>query len=99
MADERLAQPVVDLRAEIALLKAADAPMIFFEVVSTHGHRNGLASITLEAAVHIAHAGRVLNAAQTVAHLRFPLTAIPSIRGALDGIELMAKPAVSTGKN
>jgi hypothetical protein len=48
MADEPLAQPVVDLRAEIALLKATEAPLIFFEVVSTHGYRNGVCNVTLE---------------------------------------------------
>ena len=99
MADDPLPQPVVDLQAEIALLKASEAPLIFFEVASTHGYRNGVCNVTLEAGMHIVHADKILNASRTVAHLRFPLAAIPSIRAALDAIELLAKPAASPEKN
>lgn len=83
------------LRRELALLRATQAPVIFFEIGSTYGVRNGVANLTLEGGLHITVDGKVVADSQVVGHLRFPLGAIPSLRAALDAIELLAKPAAS----
>ena len=98
MADE-LPAPTADPRAEMALLRAANAPVIFFEVASTHGVRNGVANITLEGGMHVLHQGKVLTEPLVVAHLRFPIAAISTLRASLDAIELLLKPAASGEKN
>jgi hypothetical protein len=91
--------PTVDLRREMAALRAAQAPVIFFEVGSSFGVRNGVGNITLDGGMHIIVDGQNVKENRTVAHLRFPVTAIPSLREALDGIEQLLKPVPQVLKN
>src|SRR5688572_9961706 len=90
---------VVDIRKEIATLRATQAPMIFFEVVSSLGVRNGVGNMTLEGGFHHVVDGQVVNDTQAVAHLRFPVAAIASIRSALDQIEASLQPVPEELKN
>jgi hypothetical protein len=99
MAEKPLPAPVVDLRREIATLRATQAPMIFFEAVSSLGVRNGVVNMTLDGGFHLAVDGKNVNDTQAVAHLRFPVSTMASIRAALDGIDQMLKPVPEELKN
>lgn len=97
MAEE--VPPEQRLRRELALLRATEAPVVFFELASTFGVRNGVANITLEGGQHIAVDGAVVNDVRVTAHLRFPVAAIASLRHALDQIEEQLKPVPDELKN
>jgi hypothetical protein len=99
MAKKPLPAPVVDLSREMALLKATQAPVIFFEIASTFGVRNGVCNITLDGGMHLNHNGQTIAENRTVAHLRFPVSAIPTLREALDHIEESLKPVPEGLKN
>lgn len=99
MADEPLPAPVVDIRRELAALRANEAPVIFFEVVTTFGSRAGVANMTLEGLMHFAFDDQSVAQSRAVAHLRFPHAAIDHIRKTLDKIELLAQPPASEEKN
>jgi hypothetical protein len=99
MAKKPLPAPVVDLRREIATLRAGQAPVIFFELISSFGVRNGVANVTLEGGLHYILDRQNIDESHTVAHLRFPVAAIPTIRAALDSIENALKPVPENLKN
>jgi hypothetical protein len=75
------------LRREMATLRASQAPVLFFEAVCTFGVLNGVCSMTLDTGESTSVDGAVVNHIRTVAHVRFPVAAIASIRGALNTIE------------
>ena len=87
------------LRRELAMLKSTHAPVIFFEAVCTFGVRNGVCSMTLDAGESTTVDGTVLSHIRTVAHLRFPITAIRSIREALSAMEDQSKVVPPALKN
>lgn len=91
--------PVVNLRREMTTLKATQAPVIFFEVASTFGVRNGIGNITLECGVHMLFDGQTISESHVAGHLRFPVSAISTIRAALDHIEETLKPVPEELKN
>ena len=92
--------PALDfLRRELALLKATQAPVIFFETGSSFGIYEGVANITLEGLTFLIVDQKHINDSHVVAHLRFPISAIPSLRLALDGITEMLKPVPEEAKN
>ena len=99
MAKKPLPAPVVDVRRELGILRATEAPVIFFEAANSHGVRNGVGNITLEGGIHLSVDGQVVNDVRVAAHLRFPVSAIPSLRAALDGIENALKPIPDKLKN
>ncbi len=99
MTKKPQSKPVVDNRQEVATLRASQAPMIFFELVSCYGVRNGVANMTLEGGLHFTLDGQSINESHTVAHLRFPVGAIESIRSALAGIEEILAPVPEKLKN
>ena len=79
------------LKRELAQLRATQAPVIFFEAVYTFGVRNGVCRMTLATGEATTLDGAALNHIRTVAHVRFPVAAIRSIREALDGIQEQTK--------
>lgn len=99
MAEDALPPVQVDARREMALLRAAQAPLVFFEVPTTWGIRNGIANITLEGGMHLLFDGKSIGESSVMGHLRFPLSAIPALRQALDQIELLAQPVPDSAKN
>lgn len=100
MADkDPLPAPVVDIRRELAALRATEAPVIFFEAVTTFGTRNGVANMTLEGGMHFLFDGQSQVESRVVAHLRLPMASIAHIRETLDKIELLAQPPASGEKN
>ncbi len=101
MADkETLPAPVVDLEAEMAALRASNAPVVYFDLVTTQGAYAGMGNMTLECTLHTGTpAGQSVNRRQVTAHLRFPLGCIASLRASLDAIELLAQPPASGEKN
>jgi hypothetical protein len=99
MADTGELTPEQRLRRELAMLRANEAPVLFFEVVSSLGVRNGVVNLTLEGGHHIVVDGINVNDTRVVAHLRFPFTAMANIRDALDKVDLLAQPPASEEKN
>jgi hypothetical protein len=91
--------PEQRMRRQLAILKAAEAPTIFFEEASTYGVRHQVCIMTLDMGQHITVDGELISGRSTVAHLRFPVATIPSIRAALDKIEAQLKPVPNALKN
>ena len=83
----------------MATLRATEAPVIFFEVASTYGVRNGVGNITLEGGMHVPFGGETIGESRITAHLRFPISAIPTLRAALNHIEESLKPVPESLKN
>lgn len=85
---------IPSVKGGISALASADAPFIYFENAPFFGLLNGVGQVTLEAGrVFGADAdGRPIVDRVLVGHLRGSLPAIKSLRAALDGIILMAKP-------
>ena len=75
------------LRREVAMLRATQAPVLFFEAACTFGVLNGVCSMTLDTGESTSVDGAVVNHIRTVAHVRFPVATIRSIRQALNAIE------------
>jgi hypothetical protein len=93
-------QPVpIDLRRELAALRAVNAPVVYFDSITSNGTYGGIGNMTLECGLHLVLDGQIMNERQVVAHLRFPLAAMANLRGALDAIELLAKPVPEGPKN
>lgn len=97
MADD--VTPEQRLRRELAIQRATEAPVVFFEIASTFGVRNGVGNITLEGGQHLILDGATVTDSRVVAHLRFPVAAIAGIRQALDHIEEQLKPVPEALKN
>jgi len=75
------------LRRELALLRAANAPVVFFGMVGSHGCADGVGNITLIDGHHIVVDRTAVDDVRVAAQLRFPVSAIASIRLALDAVE------------
>lgn len=91
--------PVVDIRSELATLKATSAPVVYFDGISTSGSYGGVANMTLVCGLHIIWDGKNINEPRTIAHLRFPPALIPAIRAALDHIDHVLQPIPDNLKN
>ena len=107
MANETNRKPPVvveqipSIVGNISALASANAPFVYFDRVSNYGLNGGIANMTLEiirfhpsAAGVGVHADRVV-----VAHLRMSLQAVLSLKAAIAGIELVAKPDSGGQKN
>lgn len=94
-----MADTVEDLRREIALLRAAQAPVIYCTGILSPGIGGGVGNVTLTCSMSVGLGGSILSDNTPVAQLRFPMSVIPLLRQALDQIELLAKPAASGEKN
>ena len=97
MADELT--PEQKLHRELAVLRSSQAPLIFFEAASTYGVQFGVCRVTLEAAEPVPMEEGVVRERRVVAHLRFPVATIATLRVALDRIEAQLKPSPGTLKN
>ncbi len=94
MADEAINQ----LKREIALLRSAQAPVIYCSGILSPGVGAGVGNMTLTTGLSISLDGKIVTENAAVARLRFPLEFIPMLREALDQIELLAKPSASDEK-
>jgi len=90
--------PDEHLQRELTLLKATQAPMIFFEAAAPYAVREGIGSITLVAGQLVRIDNSITPDRRVVGFLKFPVSAIKSIREALDFIE-NAKPVPETAMN
>ena len=70
---------------EHVVLGAAEAPVVFFEVVSSYGVRHAVCRVTVEVTQPTLVDDRVER--RVMAHLRFPVTTITGLRRALDQME------------
>ena len=99
MTDEpaRMPSPVEvipSVAGGISGIASASAPFVYFDSVNFYGIINGVGQVTLEANRLMATGpdGRIAIDRVVVAHLKCSLTAVKSLRAALDGIILMAEP-------
>jgi hypothetical protein len=109
MADEKPKQteaeepkqlsPEAAMRRELASLKATNAPVIYFDVVTSNGAYLGIGNMTLECAQHLVVDVDVMNARQVVAQLRFPVESLPSLKAAIAHIEELTQPIPKEAKN
>jgi hypothetical protein len=63
--------PAVDSRRELALLRATEAPIIFFHGAPSYSVRNGVANVTLDGGIHLTLDGRAVDDVRTVATSAF----------------------------
>lgn len=100
VADEKDLPNSLDMEAEFTILRSSNAPIVYFDVISTKGLYMGICNITTECSIHTGTtSGRAVNRRQVTGHLRFPLAALPALKKAIESIELLAKPAASGTKN
>ena len=98
MADKPNPPPTVETVPSVAMgisgLASANAPFVYFESAPFFALFNGVGKITLESSRQIATTpeGGVLVDRVLVAHLVGNMSAIKSLRAALDGIISMAEP-------
>jgi hypothetical protein len=85
----------------ISGIASAKAPFIYFETAPFFGLINGIGKVAIEASRPIAHAPDqgVLFDRVLVAHLVGNISAIRSLRAALDGILLLAEPKAESPTN
>ena len=91
--------PIIDVRLEMAILRSAGAPVIYFDGFSTSGVYGGMANITLICGLHTIVDGKNINGPRDVAHLRFPVAAVAPLRHALQNIENALRPISEKLKN
>jgi hypothetical protein len=106
MAEETTAKPpavieqIPSVAGSLSALASAQAPFIYFDSAPNYGLNGGIANLSLEAIRFTPNPnGQGVSADRvTVAHLRMSLDAVKALKAAIEGIELMAAPAVG-GKN
>jgi hypothetical protein len=77
----------------LSKLGSVIAPIIYFEGAPNFGFNEGIANITLEALVYTSVNGAIITERQTIAHLRTSAQGLARLKSAIEGIELLAKPA------
>jgi hypothetical protein len=96
MADESKPRPPVEtfptLAGGVSALGSANAPFLFFDRAASFGFSGGIGRVTLEAGRLHSGANEVLYDWTVVAHLRMGIDAVVSLRDALNGVILLAKP-------
>ena len=79
-------------RVEIAQEPVAEiltAPVLYFDEIPLCGLQEGMARMTLSTWIDVYEAGTGVRRQRAVAHLKFPVQQIKTLRAALDGIETM----------
>ena len=86
---------------QISALASANAPFIYFEAAPNFAWNGEVANITLEVArwVHVSDTEPPQVDRVTVAHLRMAPSALRALKTAIEGIEMLMKPAASGEKN
>ncbi len=94
-----VAADIVDIK--ISEIGSAHAPFLYFESASAFGFWNGVVRITLEAmrTIPSGQDGGVVNDRVITAHLRMNIPAALSLKAAIEGALLLARPAESETKN
>lgn len=87
MADETQGAIEKRLWREISSLKAAHAPVIYFDMIGSGGTYSGIVNMTLECGQHLIVDGEVVNGRQTVGQLRFPVAALGILKAAIAHVE------------
>lgn len=84
----------------ISALASAHAPFLYFEGASAFGILNGIVRITLEAQRLLPTQDQQVAVDRVVvAHLRMNIPAAESLKAAIDGVLLLAKPGPTKTKN
>ncbi len=98
MSDKPAAKPPID---EIPLCEpsAATAPFVYFDAVPNFGINNGVANLTLEAVIFTSVDNVMVRQRVVVAHLRMAAHGLENLKNAIEGIELLAKPAPTARPN
>jgi hypothetical protein len=101
--NSNVAAPIVEVipsRADaVSGVASAHAPFLYFDGAPTFGFSAGIVSITLEALRFMSVGPQVTRDRVIVAHLRMSLPAAQSLKEAIDGALLMARPAAGSSDN
>lgn len=89
------------LNGRLSEIGSAHAPFLYFEDASAFGFLNGVVRITLEAVrtVPSGQGNGVISDRVITAHLRMNIPAALSLKAAIEGALLIARPAESETKN
>lgn len=90
---------IVDVK--FSEIGSAHAPFLYFESASAFGFYGGVVRVTLEAVrtIPTGQDGGVINDRVITAHLRMSIPAALSLKEAIEGALLLARPAESETKN
>lgn len=88
-----------DKVGEAAALPSATAPFLYFDKVVSAGFHDGIANMTLEALRYFPAEGKAANDRVIVAHLRMSISALSSLKRAIESIETLSTPNASTPRN
>jgi hypothetical protein len=77
----------------ISAIASAHAPFLYFDGAPTFGHNHGIINITLEALRYMSVANKPTRDRVIVAHLRMSIPAALSLKAAIEGALLLARPA------
>jgi hypothetical protein len=100
-AQAAIIEQVPSVQGSLSGLASAHAPFIYFDSCPNYGFNGGVANLSLEAIRFTASpTGQgVLADRVTVAHLRMSFDAVRALKAAIEGIELLAAPALGDKKN
>lgn len=103
MADEPKEPPQIEAvpsrQGDTSAIASANAPFLYFDGARNYGFRDGIACITLEALRHNSVGDAVITDRVVVAHLRMSYAGFQTLKGAVNGIELMVAPPPESKKN
>jgi hypothetical protein len=88
-----------DKVGDAAALPSATAPFLYFDRVVSAGFHDGVANVTLEAVRYFSADGKAAQDMVIVAHLRTSLSALHSLKRAIESIESLAAPTGSGPRN
>lgn len=100
-SDPKLPVATDIVNIKISEIGSAHAPFLYFENASAFGFWNGMVRVTLEAMRTIPsdQDRGVINERIITAHLRMNIPAALSLKAAIEGALLLARPAESETKN
>lgn len=98
VAPQQPVEQIPSVEGGLSATASAHAPFIYCDNAPNFGLRNGIANISLEVIRFTTMDDAVTVKADrvTVAHLRMSLEALRSLKAAIEGIELLARPVAGT---
>lgn len=85
--------------AGAAAVASACAPWVYFDAVTVSGVSGGVAFLTVEAMRHLDVNGVPLKDFVVTGHLRCPLSALGTLKQAIEQIEALVRPGPAAARN
>jgi hypothetical protein len=87
-----VAEIIPSVAGDVSGVASANAPFIYFDGAPTFGFTEGIANITLEALRYVHANGKLVSDKVIVAHLRMSPHGLLRLKGAIEGVALLAQP-------